>query len=60
MDIFNTWGELIFSSSQSERLGWDGRVMGQEAPTGSYVYKISLVTDAGESIQESGTLTLMR
>jgi gliding motility-associated-like protein len=60
MDIFNTWGDLIFSSSRSERLGWDGRVMGQDAPSGSYVYKISLVTDAGESVQESGTLTLIR
>lgn len=60
MDIFNTWGELIFSSSQSERIGWDGRVMGQEAPSGSYVFKISLVTDAGETVQESGTLTLIR
>lgn len=60
MDIFNTWGELIFSSSQSEKFGWDGRVMGQEAPSGSYLYKISLVTDAGERFQESGTLTLIR
>jgi len=45
MEIFDRWGELIFSSSEF-RKGWDGTVKGtsQIAQDGVYIYKI-LVTD---------------
>ncbi|MDP3567398.1 gliding motility-associated C-terminal domain-containing protein [Sediminibacterium sp.] len=45
MEIFDRWGELIFTSS-AFRKGWDGTVKGssQIAQDGVYIYKI-LITD---------------
>lgn len=45
LEIFDRWGELIFSSSELQK-GWNGRVKGTEkiAEEGVYIYKI-LITD---------------
>jgi gliding motility-associated-like protein len=45
LEIFDRWGELIYSSDNLHR-GWDGRVKGTDkiAEEGVYIYKI-LITD---------------
>jgi len=45
LEIFDRWGELIFTSSELHK-GWNGRVKGTEviAEEGVYIYKI-LITD---------------
>jgi len=40
MDIFNRWGEHIFSSSAIEN-GWDGNFKGMVVPEGIYLYVVN-------------------
>ena len=61
MEIFDRWGELIFSSN-TFRKGWDGTVKGSavDAQEGVYIYKI-LVTDIdGNKKNYVGHITLLR
>ncbi|MFD2203669.1 gliding motility-associated C-terminal domain-containing protein [Shivajiella indica] len=60
MNIFNHWGEPLYTHQGLEGNGWDGTYMGKLLPTGNYVYKISLSTISGDSIQKTGTLTIVR
>ncbi len=60
MDIFNKWGELIFSNASQDNDGWNGQLKGQLLPSGNYVYKVSFQTPKGEQIEKAGTVTLIR
>lgn len=60
MDIFNTWGERMYSTTQTEDRGWDGTYNGQLLPAGNYLYKITYNTTEGEIIRRSGGVTLIR
>lgn len=39
LQIFNRWGELIFSTTESTK-GWDGKYKGEMVKQGTYIYKI--------------------
>jgi len=39
LQIFDRWGEIIFQSTDLNT-GWDGTMNGQDAPIGTYVYKL--------------------
>jgi len=39
MEIFDRWGELVFSTDNAER-GWDGTYKGKTLSVGTYVWKI--------------------
>lgn len=56
--IYNKWGNLVYHGTDPTN-GWDGNVSGQEAPTGTYYYKISFVKSGLELIN-TGTVTLIR
>jgi gliding motility-associated-like protein len=60
MEVFDRWGGQIFSSN-SFRLGWDGKLKGGQvkAEDGVYVYKISLYDLAGNHKYYTGTVTLL-
>lgn len=60
MDIFNHWGEHLYTSKGLEIAGWDGTYKGQLLPRGNYVYKIQYTTISGETVQKTGTMTLVR
>ena len=60
MEIFNTWGEKLYSSSSRETSGWDGTHQGQASPPGNYLYKITYTTSEGEQVSRSGGVTLIR
>lgn len=60
MDIFNNWGEHLYSSAGRGSEGWDGFLNGQLLPNGNYVYKVNYTTSKGEEIQKTGTVTLIR
>ena len=59
MQIFDRWGSLVFSSTDPNQ-GWDGNFNGQPAQTGAYVYQVSFLDIANTSIQQTGTLLLIR
>lgn len=57
--IFNRWGELVFSSN-SILEGWDGRYRGQEQELGAYVFHFSGRDPDGLSIERHGSFQLVR
>jgi gliding motility-associated-like protein len=58
--IFNTWGEVIFSTTDLETKGWNGYVKGLPAENGNYIYKISGVTENGLRVQRDGIFALIK
>lgn len=60
MNIFNRFGERVFSSTQPDR-GWDGQYRGLPAEIGTYFYEIRFI--GGTGLQEhyyKGDLVLLR
>jgi large repetitive protein len=58
--VFNTWGELIFSSDDVDK-GWSGYHRNYPAPNGSYVYKVTAIVEStSEKIEKSGVFLLIR
>ena len=45
MDIFNRWGELIFSTSDLQK-GWDGTVNGNDVQQDVYVWRVKYKSNA--------------
>ena len=60
MDIFDRWGENIFTSN-SFRKGWDGTVKGGSklAPQGVYIYKLSVYDLQGNKHPYVGHVTVI-
>jgi gliding motility-associated-like protein len=63
MIIFNRWGRLVFESNEFTE-GWDGKVNGEPAPIGLYIYKtvFDVELDFGKfvSVSLTGHVTLLR
>lgn len=57
--VYNSWGEVIFTSSSQDQ-GWDGTHRGQDVPVGVYVYKVNATTIEGEPHEKSGKISLIR
>ena len=58
MQIYNRWGEQVFSTSTSER--WDGTYRGELVPQGVYHYQIVVRSEDGSRQTYSGVLTVIR
>jgi gliding motility-associated-like protein len=59
LQVFNRWGELVFSSK--DRLsGWNGTSNGKPQATGAYVYLLQAETTSGNKIVRKGTVVLIR
>lgn len=58
--VFNSWGDLIFSSSELTTAGWDGRLDGKMQDVGVYFYRIKGEATDGEKVDESGKFRLIR
>lgn len=59
LQIFNRWGQLIFSTSDPAS-GWDGTVKGKPADTGTYVYYLQMKSLTGNPVNYKGAVTLIR
>jgi len=60
MDVFNTWGERIYSTNGLESKGWDGTSNGQILPASNYLYRITYVSSDGRQFEKTGGITLIR
>ena len=60
MDIFNTWGERIYSTVGIESKGWDGTYRGQVLPAGNYLYRITYSSTDGSQFEKTGGISLIR
>lgn len=52
-------GQLAYES-EDPNFEWDGKIKGQAAPEGVYVYKIEAMAESGKKFQQYGTVTLIR
>jgi gliding motility-associated-like protein len=59
MLIFNKWGQMIFTTTDSNE-GWDGKQNGEILPPGAYVYLIKYRTPEGANMEQRGTVTIIR
>jgi gliding motility-associated-like protein len=59
MEIFNRWGELMFTTTDFEN-GWDGTYRGVDQPDGTYAFVATITDYAGRSSNRSGSIVLLR
>ncbi len=60
MDIFNRWGQLIFSTANIDGRGWDGKLDGIDQSEGVYIYQITVKINDYNIEKYNGNLTLFR
>jgi gliding motility-associated-like protein len=63
--VYNRWGGIVFETGgngilESETSGWDGTSGGTEQPIGVYAYVFKGSTPTGETIIQSGNISLLR
>ena len=59
-DIFNRWGQVVFSNSWDVNKGWDGTYNGQPADMGVYYYLVIIARPNGDNVIYKGEVTLIR
>lgn len=57
--IYNRWGQLVFSTSQTGK-GWDGTLNGTPQPPGTYVFEAVGTDQLGNRVYKKGTIVLIR
>jgi gliding motility-associated-like protein len=57
--IYNRWGQLVFSTSESGK-GWDGTISGQLQSTSNFVYVAQAIDYTGRTISRKGNVMLIR
>ena len=58
MQIYNRWGEEVFSTSEGEK--WDGTYNGELVPQGVYHYQIRVQGEDGTTRSFEGSITIAR
>lgn len=60
MEIYNRWGQMVFSTNAVDGRGWDGKFNGEMQAEDVYVYIIDAVFRDGKKEHHQGNLTLLR
>lgn len=60
LDIFDTWGAVVYSETGTNIRGWNGKVKDLEAENGNYYYRITLKTFYNHTVIEKGAFTLIK
>jgi gliding motility-associated-like protein len=60
LDIYDTWGSLIYSETGDTLRGWDGKIKGQIAENGNYYCKVSAETFYGTIVNENHPFVLIK
>lgn len=58
-NIFNRWGQLVFSST-TKNIGWDGTFGGKAQDPGTYVWQTEGVSYQGKKLTKKGYVVLIR
>ncbi len=58
MNIFNRWGELLYTSTTLDQ-GWDGTFNGKDMPEGTYTFVAEITDQAGRTFKKSGSVLLL-
>ena len=59
LQIFNRWGQMVFSSKDILE-GWDGKLNGEVCPEGEYVWVIFYEDNKKTKTSNKGLITLLR
>ncbi|EDP97158.1 T9SS C-terminal target domain-containing protein [Kordia algicida OT-1] len=59
LNIYDTWGSLIYSETGDNIQGWDGKVKDEFVENGNYYYTFTAKTFFGTTVREKGPLTLI-
>ncbi|MEZ7497156.1 PKD domain-containing protein [Flavobacterium sp. Arc3] len=60
LDIYDTWGSLIYSETGEILRGWDGKIKGQNAENGNYYCKVSGETFYGTVVNVNHPFVLIK
>ncbi|TAF08733.1 MAG: PKD domain-containing protein, partial [Flavobacteriia bacterium] len=60
MDVYDTWGSLIYSETGDVLRGWDGTIRGIQSENGNYNCKVSAETFYGKIITAEETFVLIK
>ncbi|MEI7508080.1 MAG: PKD domain-containing protein [Flavobacterium sp.] len=60
LDIYDTWGSLIYSEVGDVLIGWDGKIKGISSENGNYYAKVSGETFYGTTVNENQTFVLIK
>lgn len=57
--VYDRWGQMVFQTTDPYK-GWDGRLKGQNAPTGNYVWVMTYTDTYGYKGSAKGSVVLVR
>lgn len=60
LNVFDTWGSLIYSEKGETIRGWNGYVKGNPSENGNFYYRINAETFYGQIIKFEGPFVLIR
>jgi gliding motility-associated-like protein len=60
LDIYDTWGSMIYSESGEVLRGWDGKIKSSYAENGNYYCKVSGETFYGTVVNENHPFVLIK
>ncbi len=60
LNIYNTWGNVIYSEMSDDIEGWNGQINDSEAENGNYYYNFSAQTFYGDTITAEGAFVLIK
>lgn len=60
LNIYDTWGTLIYSESGDAIRGWDGMIKGQEAENGNYYYTFTAFTFYESVVEKKGPFVFIK
>ena len=60
LDIYDTWGSIIYSESGENIRGWDGKIKNSRAENGNYQFKFRAKTFYGKEVIREGALVLIK
>ena len=60
LNIYDTWGSLIYSEKGDNIKGWDGKINDAEAENGNYYFTLSAKTFYGKTITQKGAFVSIK
>ncbi|MCA0154470.1 PKD domain-containing protein [Winogradskyella vincentii] len=60
LNIFDTWGSLIYSESGDDIRGWDGTIKDEIVENGNYYYTFTAKTFYGDEIKKQGAFVFIK
>ena len=60
LEIYDTWGSMIYSEEGDSLRGWDGKIKNSDAENGNYYYTFSGDTFYGKNITSKGVVVLIK